>query len=420
MAWFCLYTMTAVAQHKNIEIGELPADAKRSIPTVAISRKDARVIVVKGANNTFYVSSDSGTTWQSSDVAGMDNAEWMSLTFDPKGILYAVYAAPVDGHSRIMISQSRDDGKTWGTPVVLSPGGGEQKYPSSSFDVKGNLYVSWTETAAGADGKCESVIMLSTSASGSKWSKPFRVSQTGGSCEDGNQYLTGGVPAIAPDGKAFVSWSNNDKVYMDRSFGSNLWLENDIVINTLSPGWKLSVPGYSYVASGSQLKVDQTKGNYHGCIYLSWSDQRSGEGDTDVWFIRSNNYGDNWSTPTKLGTAAALTEQYGPRMAIDQTTGYIYVLFFDRGEHEDDQTDVMLAYSSESGGSFKTEKISETPFVPDDKSGAGIYLDIAAHGGIIVPVWTQTQDGKTVLWTTTIRQDELIKPVEQPKAKKKK
>ena len=79
----------------------------------------------------------------------------------------------------------------------------------------------------------------------------------------------------------------------------------------------------------------------------------------------------------------------------------------------------MLAYSSESGGTFKTEKISETPFVPDDKSGAGVYLDIAAYGGIIVPVWTQSRDGKNSLWTTTIRQDELIKPVEQPKGKKK-
>jgi hypothetical protein len=409
-----------MAQHKNVEIGELPSAAKRSIPAVAISRKDAKFIVVKGGDNTFYLSSDAGATWQPVNVTGLEHAEWMSLMSDSKGVLYAVYATPVDGHSRIIVSQSRDDGKTWIVPVAVSPTSGDQKFPSMSFDVKGNLYVSWTESVTGADGKCESVIMLSTSASGSKWSRPLRISQSGGNCEEGNQYLTGGIPAIGPDGKMFVSWSNNDKIYMDRSFGSSMWLENDIVINTLSPGWKLSIPGYSYVASPPQLKVDQTKGNYHGCIYLTWSDQRSGEGDTDVWFMRSNNYGDNWSSPSKLGAAAAKTEQYGPRMAIDQSTGYIYVLFYDRGENEDDQTDVMLAYSSESGGTFKTEKINETSFVPDDKSGAGVYLDIAAYGGVIVPVWTQSHDGKNSLWTTIIRQDELIKPVEQPKAKKKK
>jgi hypothetical protein len=262
--------------------------------------------------------------------------------------------------------------------------------------------------------------MLSTSSSGSKWSKPLRISQTAGDCEEGNQYLTGGVPAIGPDGKSFVSWINKDKIYMDRSFASNMWLENDIVVSTVSPGWKLNVPGYRYMASPPQLKVDQTKGNYHGCIYLSWSDQRSGEGDTDVWFMRSNNYGDNWSSPSKLGTATAQTEQYGPRMAVDQATGYIYLLFYDRGEHEDGQTDVILAYSSESGGSFKTEKINETAFLADDKSGAGVYLDIAAYGGIIVPVWTQTKDGKTSLFSATIRQEQLIKPAEQAKAKKKK
>jgi hypothetical protein len=96
------------------------------------------------------------------------------------------------------------------------------------------------------------------------------------------------------------------------------------------------------------------------------------------------------------------------------------VLFFDRSAHEDDLTDVVLAYSSESGGSFKTVTISEKPFLPDDKSGAGVYLDIAVHAGVIVPVWTRTQDGQTTLWTTTITQDELIKPVEQSKPKKKK
>ncbi|HTF17051.1 MAG TPA: hypothetical protein VK658_03200, partial [Chryseolinea sp.] len=336
--WWCLFAVTAVAQHKNIEIGELPADAKRSIPTVLISRKDAKSIVVKGANNTFYLSNDVGTTWQSVNAAGMDNAEWMSLTSDSKGIVYAVYATPLDNHSRVMMAQSKDDGKTWSAPVAVSPTGGEQNYPSSSFDLKGNIYVSWTETATGADGKCESVIMLSTTGNGSKWSKPLRISQTGGNCEEGNQYLTGGVPAIGPDGKMFVSWCNNDKIYMDRSFASSLWLENDIVVNTISPGWKLDVPGYKYVASPPQLMVDQTKGSYHGCIYFSWSDQRNGKDDTDVWFMRSNNYGDNWSSPSKLGTAAAQTDQYGPRMAVDQTTGYIYVLFYDRGESEGDST----------------------------------------------------------------------------------
>ena len=410
----------AQAQHKNVEIAVLAEGGKRSIPTVAISRKDANVIVVKGPGDTFYLSNDGGATWQPNAVGGMEQAEWMTLTSDSKGNLYAVYAAPVDNHYRVMISQSKDNGKVWSSGTPVSPSGGEQKYPGASFDLKGNLHVTWTESMTNADGKCESVIMMSSTSNGSKWSKPMRVSQIGGGCEENNEYATGGIPAVAPDGKSFVGWCNNGKIMLDRSFSSNFWLENDITVQDITPGWKLNVPGYKYVASPPQLLVDQTKGTYHGCIYMTWSDQRDGEGNTNVWFTRSNNYGDNWASPTRLAAGEPSSEQYGSRMAIDQSTGYIYVLFFDRGAHDDDQTDVVLAYSSESGGSFKTVTISEAPFIADDNSGAGVYLDIAAYGGVIVPVWTKTQDNKTTLVSTTIRQDELIKPAGQPKAKKKK
>lgn len=418
--WGSLLLWSAVAQYKNVEIATLPDGAKRSIPTAVVSRKDAKFVVVRGANNTFYLSNDSGATWETVSVEGMERAEWMSIVSDSRGSLYAIYTTPVDSHYRVMLSQSKDNGRVWSSPIAVSSTGTEQKYPSGAFDVKGNLYITWTETGPDANGKCESAIMLTTTSNGSKWSKPHRVSLEGGDCEGENSYLTGGIPAIAPDGKAFVSWCNKDKIYMDRSFANSMWLENDIQVNTINPGWKQNVPGYSFVASPPQLLVDQTKGPYHGCIYLAWSDQRSGDKDTDVLFTRSNNYGDNWSSPSKLGAAPAGTEQYGARMAIDQATGYIYVLFYDRGKHEDDQTDVVLAYSSESGGSFKTVTVSDTSFVASDNSGAGVYLDIAAHAGVIVPVWTRTQDGKTSLWSATIRQDELIKPAEAAKGKKKK
>ncbi|MGC3948612.1 MAG: sialidase family protein [Chryseolinea sp.] len=416
----CLMVSIVVAQHKNVEIGKLPDAAKRSIPTVAISRKDSKFVVVKGADGTFYLSADGGTTWQPTTVEGMERAEWMSLCPDSKGNFFAVYSIKAENQYRVMLSVSRDNGKTWVPAVAVSPTGGDQKYPSASFDTKGTLHVSWTETGNNAEGKCESTIMLSTTSNGTKWSKPMRMSQVGGGCEENNQYATAGVPAVAADGKSFVSWYNNGKIYLDRSLSGSIWLENDIVVHDITPGWKINVPGHGNVTNAPQLVVDQSKGTYHGCIYLAWSDQKDGEGDTNVLFTRSNNYGDNWASPSKLSERDSKGEQYGSRMAIDQTTGFIYVLFYDRGAHEDDQTDVVLAYSSESGGSFKSIVVSETPFLADDKSDAGVYLDIAVHGGAIVPVWTSTKDGQTSLWTTTIKQDELIKAVEQSKSKKKK
>src|SRR5690348_4663231 len=95
LAW-CLSLMifTAKAQHKNVEIGALSDSGKRSIPSVAVSRKDAKFLAVKGAGSTFYLSSDGGLTWQTSTSAGMDQAEWLTMHSDSKGNLFAVYAMP--------------------------------------------------------------------------------------------------------------------------------------------------------------------------------------------------------------------------------------------------------------------------------------------------------------------------------------
>src|SRR6478752_9018234 len=80
-----LLTLTAAAQHKNVEIGSIPDGEKHSVPAVVISRKDTKIIVVKGAGKTFYLSSDSGASWETVAVDGMDRAEWMTILSDSKG-----------------------------------------------------------------------------------------------------------------------------------------------------------------------------------------------------------------------------------------------------------------------------------------------------------------------------------------------
>ena len=107
-------------------------------------------------------------------------------------------------------------------------------------------------------------------------------------------------------------------------------------------------------------------------------------------------------------------------MAIDQSTGFVYIVYYDRSGYDDNQTDVYLSYTSDSGLNFKTVKVSETPFVADDNSTFGNYLDISASNGVIIPVWVRTDEGKTSVWTAVIKQDDLIPPAAPSKGKKKK
>jgi hypothetical protein len=95
-------------------------------------------------------------------------------------------------------------------------------------------------------------------------------------------------------------------------------------------------------------------------------------------------------------------------MAVDQATGAVYVVYYDRREYDDNQTDVYLAYSNDGGASFREKKISESPFV----ASAIPFFDhtsLSAHNGIIVPVWTRTDNGKVSVWAAVITDGELMK-----------
>ena len=97
-------------------------------------------------------------------------------------------------------------------------------------------------------------------------------------------------------------------------------------------------------------------------------------------------------------------------MAVDQSNGNIYIVYYERKEYDDNRTDVYLSWSSDGGNHFTDVKLSETPFTPDPAVFFGDYTNIAAHNGLIVPVWTRMDEGKTSVMGAVIRQDQLKKP----------
>src|SRR5205085_7437438 len=89
-----------------------------------------------------------------------------------------------------------------------------------------------------------------------------------------------------------------------------------------------------------------------------------GPGDHDVKIIKSTNGGTTWSLPIRVNDDPAGKEQFFSWMAIDQVTGYLYVVFYDRRNYTNTQTDVYLAHSTDGGVSWINERISQSPFNP--------------------------------------------------------
>ena len=95
-------------------------------------------------------------------------------------------------------------------------------------------------------------------------------------------------------------------------------------------------------------------------------------------------------------------------MAIDQTSGFLYFVFYDRRNYDDTHTDVYMAISKDGGNTFTNFRISETPFVPDDRIFFGDYTNIVAHNGIVRPIWTRLHNGVLSVWTDITPIDKLV------------
>jgi len=89
-------------------------------------------------------------------------------------------------------------------------------------------------------------------------------------------------------------------------------------------------------------------------------------------------------------------------MSVDPVTGDIYIVFYDRRNHQDFSTDVYLAYSFDGGDTFSNVKISDQPFVPSTQIFLGDYNNISAYDGVVRPIWTRLDGNKTSILTALI------------------
>ncbi|HEX5171866.1 MAG TPA: sialidase family protein [Cyclobacteriaceae bacterium] len=384
-------------------------------PTVSINKKDTKNLVIASAEAIYY-SADEGKTWQRSPVELKGSAEHRLIS-ERKGDLFDFYLslnAERKRYDKIVCQSSRDGGATWQVMgAVTSPNKDVRDPRVSIYNKSGEFMLTWTQydQYGSENPDHKSNIMHAQSKEGKKWSAALQVNQLSGDCRDQDQTVKGGMPGINAKEMMFVAWAMNQAFYIDRSFNKGTtWLSNDIHVADQPGGWLYQVPGSGRVEGLPEFSIDNSTGRFAGALYLSWADQRNGTDDTDIWFLRSVNYGDNWSTALRVNDDGKNKHQYMPAMAVDQSDGNIYVAFYDRRNYNDEQTDVYLAFSNDNGVSFKNVKISEEPFIPITGRNMGTYISIDAHQGVIVPVWTCIINGNVATRTAVIRRDDLIKP----------
>jgi hypothetical protein len=390
-----------------------------SEPSIAIDPNNPSIMAAGSIMNAYYYSKDAGQTWKSYSMISKYGV-WGDpvLLFDTTGRVYYFHLSDYSKGSWIdrIVCQSAPnvDGK-FNTGTFPKPSGTKaQDKHWVALDPKNNeIFMTWTQFDAydSREPRDSSRIMFSKSSDqGKTWSNPQRISKFAGDCQDGDYTVEGAVPAVGPNGEVYVTWAGPKGLVFQRSLDrGKTWLAEEQILHEQHGGWDLTIPGM-YRANGLPiLQCDLSDGPNRGNLYLNWCDQKSGYNNTDVWLSVSEDGGKSWSAPRKVNQDETKTHQFFTWMTVDQSSGYLYFVYYDRRNYTDNETDVYLSVSRDGGLSFSDYLVSTHSFVPDQEVFFGDYLNIAAVNGTIRPIWPRMDDGKTSLWIALIQEAELLK-----------
>lgn len=403
------FPLAVTAQFQNVMIGNQNFPEE---PSLIINPNNTDQVVA-GANITnYYYSSDAGVTWNHG-VLTTTYGVWGDpcVIVDTAGDFYFFHLSnPSAGHfiDRIVCQKSTDGGANWNNGSYMGLNGEkEQDKEWAVVDQEtNNIYVTWTQfdDYGSSNPLDSSIIRFSRSTDGGEsWSEAVRINKVAGDCIDSDNTVEGAVPAVGPNGEIYVSWAGPAGLVFTKSLDQGVtWPEENVFVSDIPGGWDYPIPGI-YRANGMPVTLcDLSEGPHSGRIYINWSDQRNGPEDTDVWLVYSDNGGETWSEIKRVNDDPAGKQQFFTWMAIDQTTGYLYVVFYDRRNYSDNYTDVFLAISRDGGETFDNIKISESPFSPTASVFFGDYTNISAHDGMIRPVWARLEWSALSVWTAII------------------
>lgn len=400
----------SMAQFQNVRIDNY---SSANEPSIWINPKNPLEMMAGTNLNYWYYSEDGGYSWETDVLVSPQYGVWGDpvIMTDTAGDFYFFHLSnPVVGNwiDRIVCQKFDKESRQWtdGTFMGLNGDKAQDKHWVVVDPGTNDFYATWTQfdDYGVSDPSCQSNIRFSKSVDGGEsWSPAISINQVHGNCIDSDETTEGAVPAVGPDGEIYVSWSGPEGIVFDRSLdGGQTWLDEDIAVDPHIGGWDINIPGISRSNGMPVTKCDLSNSEHRGTIYINFADQRNGADDTDIWLTKSTDQGDTWTTPVRVNDDEPGKQQFFTWMDIDQITGALYFVFYDRRAYDDNRTDVYMAVSEDGGKTFTNTKISESPFIPWDNVFFGDYNNISAYNNIVRPIWTRLENGARSIYTAII------------------
>lgn len=372
----------------------------------------------------FYTSFDGGQTWTQGNMSAEDSKRIGSdpvTVFDPVSgnVIHSSlnFLITQDGLAKdgdVVVSISKDGGITWGRPVVVLTGQGNDESPTQIFNDKewivvdtnpsspfyGRTYLTWSRFVSHDAVYAESAIFEAHSDDGGKtWSAAQEIDGSAPFCDiqydgpagecDENQFS---VPTVAPDGAVYVAFENEQNSTIQEpgeEFGNEQQIHDNqyLVVKSVDGGVTWSAPviaatledgptNYPVNVVGRQTMTGyQTRTNsagnivasHTGELFLVWSDNRNGTSDpltpvtnTDIFISTSDDKGATWSAPAPVDTGTG--DQWFPWVDVDPTTGDLAIVYHTR--NDPDPALYNTAVATGSIGSFTITQVSTKPSNP--------------------------------------------------------
>jgi hypothetical protein len=402
------------AQYTNIRVSNINQPNE---PSICMDPMHPDIVVIGSNLNYFYYSSNEGYDWTRGILTSTLYGVWGDpcIVVDTNSIFYYFHLSHPPGVpwvwvDRIVCQKSTDNGMTWQDPgsYPFTVTGSQQDKEWACVDrTNNNIYVTWTyfDKIFSTNPNDSSRIMFAKSTNGGdNWLEVKRISRWAGDALDDDNTMEGAVPCTGPNGEVYVSWAGPKIWYQKWGIFFNkstdegaTFLTDELYVGDQRGGWFSPIMGYLARLGLPVTCCDVSNGPYRGNIYINYTDS-TGTNDNDVWIVKSTNGGNNWSAPIRVNDDPPGKQQINSWMTIDQANGDIYVIFYDRRNYTNNNTDVYVARSTDGGDSFQNFKVSSTPFVPLGNSFFGDYINISAHNKKVIPVWTRDDANTTSVW----------------------
>jgi hypothetical protein len=352
-------------------------------------------------------SNDSGKTWTTRHMA--DGADGLpaaccdpSVAFDARGNLFMTYLS-ADFHN-IEVGLSTDGGRSF--RLLATHSGNVEDQPTIATG-PGSVQLIFR----GSKGK---IVTTGAAVSGLGRVGSFTTLATVPGSSSGNYADI----AVGPAGQVMVTYqtSSNNKG------STTVWTNVDpdglgpapfapaVAATSTNVGGFDLIPAMAGrgIDAEAGLAWDRSGGAHNGRAYLVYTDESPYKSDdTDVFARYSDNQGTTWSAPVRVNDDATNTSQFLPRIALDQTTGNVAVIWHDcrndiigsSGDTDgtaNDDARLFASISTDGGASFQRNLQISTgtsnAAAANNSVALGDYTGLDFYGGVFVPVWADNSN----------------------------